>query len=407
VQLPRLNAPQSVVQLDGSTELRHTPSVRDSGSTPKPNGAGRLRVLRLVPVLDFGGVETEIAVQAALHDRSHFDLRVCTFWKAGRVAETIRREGIPVDALDVDPSVRNAKAPWALARYLRRTRPDILHASVPEADFHASLVGKLAGARRVIVDEAGMPARPPSRRLVFAALHRRVDAHLAVSDALRDYLAESEFVPRRRIRVIHSCGGREFFEHPKDDYEVARPRFRVVSVGRLVDVKNKGVLVEAMGHLVKQGANVELVLLGDGPLRASLEARVAELGIGDRVQIAGFVPDLVSALRAADAYALPSHSEGCSLSLIEAMAMALPVIASRVPGNEEVLRGLDPSWLVPPEDAAGWAAAIARLAALSAGSRAGLGRSARDAASARFSPEAYVTALESMYARVYANVDPG
>ena len=66
----------------------------------------KLRVVRVVPVLDFGGVESGLVVHGRLHDRTAFDLRVCTFWKAGRAADAVRREGVPVDVLGVDPSIR-------------------------------------------------------------------------------------------------------------------------------------------------------------------------------------------------------------------------------------------------------------------------------------------------------------
>ena len=169
-----------------------------------------------------------------------------------------------------------------------------------------------------------------------------------------------------------------------------------------MDVKNKGILVDAVARLALGGVDVELLLLGDGPLRADIERRVAMAHLADRVRVAGFVPDLFRNSARQDAYALPSHSEGCSLSLVEAMAMGVPAIASRIPGNEEVLNGLDPSWLVPPTDVDAWARAIKTMSDLSPRGRAELGRAARERASLRFTPKAYVSALEPLYERVYA-----
>jgi glycosyltransferase involved in cell wall biosynthesis len=284
-----------------------------------------------------------------------------------------------------------------LLAYLRRVRPDVVHSSVPEADAHTALIAPLLRGTRVVLDEAGMPGRRGWRRLVFAAMNRSADAIVAVSQALRDYLIRSELVPAARIWVIPSCGDPRFFEAPKTDYS-ARSPFRVVTVGRLVQVKNKAVLVEALARVAK--LPVELVIIGDGPLFSELERRAAALGVSSRVSIPGFVPNLLDALRTADAYALPSHSEGCSLSLIEAMAVGLPVIASAVPGNEEVLAGMPRSALVPPMSVEGWAHAIERLVRSSETERAALGEQARRIALERFSPRAYVNALEDVYRSV-------
>ena len=357
----------------------------------------KLRLVRVVPVLDFGGVESGLVVHGRLHDRTAFDLRVCTFWKAGRAADAVRREGVPVDVLGVDPSIRNWRATGALFAYLRRVRPDVVHSSVPEADAHTALVAPLLRGTRVVLDEAGMPGRQGWKRLAFAAMNRSADAIVAVSGALKDYLVRSELVPPARIHVVPSCGDPLFFEAPKTDYS-ARSPFRLVTVGRLVEVKNKGVLIEAIARI--RGVPVELVIIGDGPLRSELEARAAALGVASRVRVPGFVPNLADALREADAYALPSHSEGCSLSLIEAMAIGLPVVASAVPGNEEVLTGMSQSALVPPASVEGWARAIEKLALSSDSERAALGEQVRKIALERYSPSVYVNALEDLYRAV-------
>src|SRR4051812_22494897 len=96
----------------------------------------RTRVVRLLPTLDFGGVESRAILQSELHDRERLDLRVCTFHRAGAAADAIRALGIPVDVLGQDPRIRNARASLALAAYLLRTKPDIVHASIVEANFH-------------------------------------------------------------------------------------------------------------------------------------------------------------------------------------------------------------------------------------------------------------------------------
>lgn len=302
-----------------------------------------------------------------------------------------------MDELGVDPSVRNVKATLALTRYLRRTRPEVLHASVPEADFHASIIAGLGASHVTITDEAGMPKRSFPKRLVCAALQRRVSGVIAVSNALRDYLVQREFVPPSSIRVIPTCANPVYFAHPKSDYSVLDRPFRVVAVGRLVAVKNHSVLIDALSRLGSASAFIELIICGTGPLESALKDAVRKHDLSDRVQIKGYVDDLTQELRNADAFLIPSHSEGCSLSLIEAMASGLPVIASDVPGNREVLWGYNDRWLISATNADDWAKAINELACLDTKSRRDLGVHANELAEARFSPTAHVRALEAYY----------
>src|SRR5262249_30238894 len=140
-----------------------------------------------------------------------FDFRVCTFWKKGAAARMIERRGTTVDNLGCDPSIRNPQATWALTRYLRWTRPDVLHASIGEANFHAALVGRPSGVQATIMEEQGLPDRRLPARLVHAGLYRRVDAVVAASEAARRYVLEREWAPSQRVHLLHNCARPEFF----------------------------------------------------------------------------------------------------------------------------------------------------------------------------------------------------
>ena len=379
------------------------PAVERSGSRAKvitlmaASRNERLKVIRLVSELDFGGVETAIVIQSQLIDRERFDFRVCTFWKAGASARLVQEHGIPVDVLDTAPSVYSPGATLALARYLRRMRPDVLHASVTEADVHASALAPLRLASRTIIDEAGFPEIARfRRRLIFSLLNRMVDDIVVVSAGLGDFLAAREAAPRHKLRLVPNCGQPEYFERPKENYAADPDKFRVAAVGRLVEVKNHVSVIRALPLLPDPG--VELHIFGSGPLREELLETARQAGVEDRVHLRGYVPgSLRDELASMDAYVMPSHAEGSSLALIEAMALGLPVLASRVSGNVEVVGSSGDGWTVEPTDVAGWAERIQRLRSLSAEERAAHGRAGRARAQERFSPEAYVKTLERLY----------
>jgi glycosyltransferase involved in cell wall biosynthesis len=355
----------------------------------------RISIERVVPALDVGGVESLLRIHAAEHDRERFELRVCTFWKAGRAAEDVRKLGIPVTEIGVDPRIRNPRATALYLRHLRRTRPALVHATVPEADFHASIAARLAGIP-CFVDEAGVPSRRFVGRAVFAALHRSAAGIIAVSSQLRDVLVRDEHAPISKITVVPTCADRASFERPKAHYE-REGALRVVALGRLMEIKNYEVLVRAMRRLADRGFDARLEVAGEGPQRATLERLIATEGVGDRVRLLGYHDDRAGLLRGADVYAIPSWSEGCSLSLIEAMAAAVPVIASRVPGNLEVVGPSLAAWTAPPEDPAAWADLLTRIGELDAAERRALGEAGRSLATLRFSPGSYVGTLERLY----------
>lgn len=363
----------------------------------KSNGQ-RTRVIRLVSELNFGGVETGIVIQSELIDRERFDFRVCTFWKDGTAAQSVRDLGVPVDVLGVDPSIYNPRATMALARYLRKMHPHVLHASVTEADVHAALLARLRLAGRTIVDEAGFPeAARFRRRLAFRMLNRFADDVVVVSEGLGDFMVQKEGAPREKIRFIPNCGKPEYFENPKTNFAPSTDQFRVGVVGRLVDVKNHRVLIEALAQMPSE-TRPQLNLFGDGPLREAIIAQAERAQVADRVFVHGFVPgSITERLREMDAFAIPSLAEGCSLALIEAMALALPVLTSRVQGNIEVVGDLGDEWLIAPNDVPGWAAALSRMQAISPEARRAHGEAGRRRAQSHYSPQAYVAALDRLY----------
>jgi glycosyltransferase involved in cell wall biosynthesis len=370
------------------------------GDRSPASGADRpLRVVRLAPVLDYGGVESKVLLQARLMDRAAIDYRVCTFWKDGFVANEIRKSGIPVDVLGVDPSIRNRAAALVLAGYLDRLGANVVHASIAEANFHLAFATLRLPRRVMIAEEVGVPARRLLARLALAAAYRRMDCVIAVSDATRDYLIEHEFVAARRIRVIHDAISEDYFAPiPERTRGAIR---KIVSVGRLVDVKNHETLLRAFSRIARDFPDAELQIVGDGPSRERLEVLARELAIGSRVVFHGFRADVRAALDDADAFALPSISEGFGIALVEAMARGLPVIASNVGSIPSIMAALGSEWLIAPCDVGAWQRGLCELLTLPDKARRRLGTRARELAE-RYSPGENIARVAQLYAELYA-----
>jgi glycosyltransferase involved in cell wall biosynthesis len=160
--------------------------------------------------------------------------------------------------------------------------------------------------------------------------------------------------------------------------------------------KGVGDLIEAFPAIHRAYPNTRLVLLGDGPSRGNLEQQAANSGLGDRIHFTGFRGNVADLLPAFDIVVQPSISEGLSISLLEGLAAAKPVVACDITGNREVIRSRENGWLVPPSKPSALAAAIRLL--LDEPELAGrLGRAAHADCRARFSEDRMVRHILYFY----------
>jgi glycosyltransferase involved in cell wall biosynthesis len=355
------------------------------------------KVIRLLPELDFGGVESRIEVQARLHDRGAYDLRVCTFHKPGKTARLLADLGVPVDVLQVSPAPRNLRAPLALARYLRKQRPDILHASISEANFHGLMAGRLAGVPVVIAEETGMPNHDRVARLAYRGVYQLASTVVAVTKAIAAYVREVDKAPAARVRVIYNCAAPSYFPSVRASSARSEGVVNVLLVGRLVPVKNQQFFLDVLAELLPSYPNVHVKIAGDGPLRSQLQDAINRKGLATRVQLLGLRTDVGSLLAEAHVFALPSLSEGCSISLIEAMASGTLAVGSDVPGIREVMGALAEDWTCPPNDPADWGRLLRRAIELDADERGRIARAGQARVYQQFSPTSYVNNLEAMY----------
>ncbi len=357
-------------------------------------------VIRLLPVLDFGGVESRVMLQARLAREHGMRLRVCAFDKDGAAAKAIRATGIPVDILGIPARLGSLRATAALVGYLRRQQPDVVHASVVEANVHLCLAAPWVSSAGLIVEEVGQPSHSRRARLAFRALYRAPDRIVGVSKVTCDYLTEADGAPRDRVELIYNCADPRFFPEGRRslDRSAERRAIRFLAVGRLHPIKNQARLLEAFALLRAQGVEAELTLAGDGPLGDELRRSAEDFRITSHMHFLGYREDVLPPLEQTDAFVLPSLSEGCSISLIEAMATGVPAIGSDVPGIREVLgEELAGEWTFPAHDVRAMAGVMRRFAELSVEQRAALGERAQARAYAEFSPERYMRRLEHLY----------
>jgi glycosyltransferase involved in cell wall biosynthesis len=174
--------------------------------------------------------------------------------------------------------------------------------------------------------------------------------------------------------------------------------FHVGCVARLSPEKNHATLLVAFAELRRARPDAHLTLIGDGALRAALEMQAARLGLGRAVTFAGTRRDVPALLAAFDVFALASLTEGISLTLIEAAAAGLPLVATRVGGNAEVVRDGETGLLVPPGSPAALTSALSAIAARP--DRSEMGRRGRARVIEHFGADRMARSYNDLYAEL-------
>ncbi len=252
--------------------------------------------------------------------------------------------------------------------------------------------------------EAEELARTRGFPLLRRAILRNTRFVAISADIERQWLALG-VPPSKMVRLASGVDARQFHPGPAGDRveSTLLPRPRVVFTGRLHPQKNLPTLLEAWPAVVA-ATGAALILVGDGEDRAALRDQASRLGVIDHVQFVGRVEDTSEFLRGADLFVLPSVAEGMSNSLLEAMATALPCLASAIGGNTDLLGTGDAGILLPADRPEAWSEAIIRV--LTDGDLArSLGQAARRRVDADFSIEAVVDRYQVLY-RAMLGLEP-
>jgi glycosyltransferase involved in cell wall biosynthesis len=245
---------------------------------------------------------------------------------------------------------------WPVLRELRRRRA-VLHAHDAHSLTLAGVCSALTGAPLVVTRRVIFPLR----RRGFWLRARRV---IAISQAVRDALVADGVRPDRIVLIPSavdiegvSNAGQASTRHTLGLPENGRI---AVNLAALTPEKEQSTLVAAAALLVRDLPDLHWVIAGEGPLRGILEQRVAEAGLAQRFHLVGQLADPHTVLGGADVCVLSSTSEGLGSSILAAMALGVPVVATRVGGIPELL-GTGAGLMVSPGDAAGFAAAVKRV----------------------------------------------
>ncbi|MFN8223049.1 MAG: glycosyltransferase [Gaiellales bacterium] len=315
------------------------------------------QLLHVAKVSGISGAENHLLLLLpALRERG-YDVRLLHLHEhepgAAEFADALATRGVPVTGM----TLTRAADPRAFQRvfaHVRRERPELVHTHLVHADFHGALAARLAGVPHIASTKHGFNSFRERRLFALAdrTVGRTFDLHVAISQGLADYLARVEGFAAGEFEIVHY--GIEAGPEPTPPV----PGAPIAIVGRLVEIKGHDTLLAA----VERVPGLELEIVGEGPLRAEIEADIVRRGLGERVRLLGRVAPAGPAMERASIVVVPSRGEGFGMVALEAMERGRAVVASRVGGLAEIVADGETGLLVPPDDAPALAAALAKLA---------------------------------------------
>jgi len=365
-------------------------------------GPQAVRVVEVLATGTNGGAQEHLYNLLTRIDRDRYDVSVVSL-SPGSAVRKLQREGIPVTVID-DPD--DAIAVGALAAHLALVRPDVIHNHMYRAELvgtRAAIALGLIGDRRpyVVSTVHSSRVRAAEDREQLRRLTPHMDQLIAVSHAMEQKIVD-EGRATAPVRLIYNGVDIERYEHQepghtlRDEYGM-EPGSRIVGVvARLEPEKGHPTLLEAWPLVLQQVPDAYLLVVGEGSRRAELEQLARELRVAHRVVFTGRREDMPAVTAAFDVAVLPSYREAQGLTILEAMALSRPVVASNVGGIPEVIEDGVTGLLVPPHDAEALAAAIVRLLTDHAYADT-IARAGHDLVHDRFCIELMVKEIEAIY----------
>ncbi len=365
----------------------------------------RHRILHIIYSLYRGGAERLIETQTLLGDRGRYEYLVCSITDGGDLVDAIEAAGGRVHLMRKRHRGDLAVIP-RIARLIDRERIDLLHLHNAPGAFWGTLAAGCSRRRPPIVRTEHQPWRPLELPGIYRSLHAylagRASRIICVSDYVRS--THEERFPGLAGRFVTVPNGVrvDAFDDLPGRVE-ARARFKLPSdtpivgtIGRLVPVKNHRLLIDAFSLIHQEMPETHLAILGDGPLVEPLATHAADLRLSNEVSFVKSSPSAEIFLGCLDVFALSSESEGMPLTLLEAMAAGVPVVATGVGGIPEVIENGADGYIVPASGPEPLARMISSLLSHPGEARE-MGRRGRETVRRRFDAGRTVRETERVY----------
>lgn len=362
-----------------------------------------MKVIYLISGLGYGGAETQLLRLALRLKARGCVVLVVSLTPPKAYVEELESAGIPVFSLDIRRKLPDPRPIFRIAKLIRSLQPEIVHSFMVHANLFSRLVRMLVPVPVLICSARSTDEGGRSRELLYRLTDPLCDLTTQVSQAGLERYIRVGVAPLYKIRYIPNGIDTVRFRPDPEARKRLREELQLgsafvwLAVGRFDILKDYPNMLRAFSHLIQVHPNTLLIIAGDGLLRPVMEELVSDLGLKDRVSFLGFRRDISEVLNAADAYVISSACEGMPNVLLEAGATGLPIVATDVGGNREVVRDGETGFLVPPRDSEALALTMLHLMNLSGEERWRMGEAGRQYIKGNYSMDRVVDIWEALY----------
>ncbi len=366
-----------------------------------------MKILLLSTSMGMGGADQQLLSAATgLRDRGH-EVRIVSLTPLGEMGARARAAGLATESLGMQRGIADPRGLTRLVRLVRAWRPAVLHSHMLHANLMARAVRLFAPVPAVVSTIHNIYEGGRLRMLGYRLTNGLVDHVTIISQAAADRFVGEGIVPASLLEVVPNGVDTERYQSvPPGTRERLRQslglgaEFAWLAVGRFEAAKDYPNMLRAFARVREEQPGAVLLLVGRGSLQVGTEALAAALGLEGQVRFVGTREDVPEFMTVADGYVMSSAWEGMPMVLLEAAAAGLPIVATRVGGNQEVVRDGDTGFLAPPGDDAALGAAMLRLMALPETERRAMGAHGHDHVRQHYGLGRVVDRYEAVYRAV-------
>ncbi|HEY8258004.1 MAG TPA: glycosyltransferase [Gemmatimonadales bacterium] len=367
-----------------------------------------MRILFLSTSMGMGGADKQLMCAAQeLQARGH-ETMIVSLTELGPMGLEARSLGIPTESLEVRRGIPDPRGLMRLVRIARAWKPDVVHSHMVHANLLARAMRLFAPVPALLSTIHNIYEGGRLRMGAYRLTNGLVDHMTIVSEAAADRFVSERIVPRELLTVVPNGVDIDLFRTPPETRDAIRrslglgEEFVWLAVGRFELAKDYPNMLRAFARVRERYPEAILLLVGRGSLQPETEALADSLGLRPAVRFLGVRQDIPQVMSAADGYVMSSAWEGMPMVLLEAAAAGLPIVATMVGGNLEVVSDGETGFLLPPGDSDALSEAMLRLMGVPEADRRAMGAKGRERVRAHYGLARVADRWEGLYRDVLA-----
>lgn len=366
------------------------------------------KVLFLITGLDHAGAEMQVIELARGLFQKGWSVLIISLITPSLDIKELMKEGINCNTLNMSKGVPDPRAIWKLRRIIKDFKPDIVHSHMVHANLLARITRLFTTVPVLVSTAHNTNEGGKLRMLLYRVTDRLCDLMTNVSqEAVDSYIRKKVSSKNKLIFVPNGINLKKFSKNTGDSEQIRRElglqdEFIWLAVGRLSEAKDYATLIKSFDQVLKINSNGILLVAGVGEEREALDKLTKSLGLENKIKFLGIRNDIPRLMNASNAYVMSSLWEGMPMVLLEASACELPMVATDVGGNREVVKEGISGYLSKSADSSHLAAKMLSIMSLSNEEREEMGRNGRNYVMEHYEMDHIIAKWESLYSQLFS-----